>query len=188
MEGFQFSLGSYLKALYISILHPIYYSQIISQYKNTRNSLVFFIFNISLGLMIYIIKKVILAHNFSLIFPSISETLFWIPVSCIFLLILVLFLHLMAKIAGGRGKLSDSLAAACFSSLPLIFLGIPIISTFSWFWAVVLLILSFRRVHHYRPSKAVLNIALPFLLMLLLLIILGIINPSKMFSSIQNLA
>src|SRR5437868_638129 len=119
MDELPINIRSYFKFLYIAILHPVYYSISVSKYQSLKNAFIFFLTNISLSLMINITLKVLIAKNPSLIFPIISETLFWIPVSCFLMVFLGLILHLLAKISGGKGKISDSIKAACYSSITL---------------------------------------------------------------------
>lgn len=186
-KDFRFDLKNYIFFFNLAIFHPKIYIELTSNYKNTNSAVSFLILNISLGLIVLIVEKIILNRNLSLAFPAISETLFWIPLGAAILIAFAFILHVGAKIFGGRGSLKESINAACYSSLPLTIFAVPYLFIVSLIWMAILMILAFRKVHLYPSQKAVINITFPFLVIVLGMIMLGVLNPINLYYKITNL-
>jgi hypothetical protein len=87
------------------------------------------------------------------------------------------FLHIGAKIAGGRGDFADSFKAAVYSQTPSLLLGwIPIIGILFSLWSIVLLFLGVRELHETDTVKAVLAVVVAVVLYIIVIVILAMIG------------
>lgn len=186
-KDFKFDLKNYIYFFNLAIFHPKLYIERTGSYKSSKTAFYFLVLNISLGLIVLIIEKIILNRNLSLAFPAISETLFWIPLGVAILTCFTFILHIGAKIFGGKGSFKESINAACYSSIPLTVFAVPYLFVVSLIWMAVLLILAFRKVHLYPSQSAVINITFPFIIIMLGMIMLGVLNPVKLYYKITNL-
>lgn len=186
-KDFNFNLKNYLRIIKKALISPKSFAREVSLYRNVKNATYFLITNITLGLVILIINKIIMSGNPALIFPAISETLFLIPLGTLGLFGFGFLLHLGAKVFGGKADLRGSITAACFSSVPLIFAAVPFALILTLIWMSILMVLTFQKIHLYKIERAVINITIPFLLIMLGLIMLGILNPIQMYFKLANL-
>lgn len=187
-KDFKFELQNYIYFLKLALTHPKKYTDLTTRFKKTKTAFFFLIINISIGLSVVILEKIILNRNLNLAFPAISETLFWIPFGVIILTIFAFILHVGARISGGRGSLKESINVACYSSIPLIVFAVPYLFIPALFWAAILLIISFKSIHLYPAQRAVVNITFPFLIIVLGMIMLGVLNPAGLYYKLTTLA
>lgn len=92
------------------------------------------------------------------------------------LILISIFLHLGARIMGGRGDFADSFKSAVYSLTPQMLLGwIPIIGFIFTIWSIVLLVLGVRELHELDTMKAIIAVVIAVVIILVIAIILGII-------------
>ncbi len=89
------------------------------------------------------------------------------------LLLWSFFLHVGARVAGGRGDFADSFTSAVYSQTPSLLLGwIPVIGFFFGLWSLVLLFLGIRELHEVDTTKAIIAIVVALVLFLIVVAIL----------------
>ena len=88
-----------------------------------------------------------------------------------------IFLHIGAKIVGGRGDFADSFKSAVYAQTPSLLLGwIPIISIIFTLWAIVLLFLGVRELHELDTMKAVIAVIVAVVLYIIVIVILALLG------------
>jgi hypothetical protein len=86
------------------------------------------------------------------------------------------FLHIGAKIMGGRGEFADSYKSALYSQTPNLLLGwIPIIGIIFWLWSIVLLFLGVRELHEMETVRAVIAVVIAVVLFIIVIAIIAAI-------------
>ncbi len=166
---------TYFNLILSSIINSNSYLKLIPN-LSTLSVFNIFILNIVLSSFIRFGFKIVEQQNVSLIFLSISQSLFMIPFALFWLVITGIFLHILAKILLGRGSFTETLKAIMLSTPPLLFIYIPYISSVALILLIYLLILTFKFYHQYSLAKAIVNIVLPGIVVLLFLTITGIIH------------
>ncbi|MBI2022389.1 YIP1 family protein [Candidatus Daviesbacteria bacterium] len=173
----NFGFKNYFKLISSFFLHPKSYPSLIIRYPKVENGLFFLLINLSLGLVVKTLGDIFFYKSALVVFLTVTEMVFWLPVIFILFLIIGTLLHLIAKALKGRANLLESIKTLAFCSPVLIFFWIPFIRIFLFAFLVYCLILSFQRIHQYSLAKAIFNILAPFLLFGLLITMLGISNP-----------
>lgn len=112
---------------------------------------------------------------------------FMLPAILALLVLFSFMLYILAVFSGGKGGFTNSLSAVCFSSIPIIFIFIPILNLVAFLYWTCLLVLIFREVHKYKIRSAVINIVFPFLVVFMFMISTGIFNVSKFIYKLQSL-
>jgi len=80
------------------------------------------------------------------------------------------FLHIGAKIAGGRGDFADSFKSAVYSQTPSLLLGwIPVIGFLFALWSIVLLFLGVRELHEVDTMKAIIAVVVAVVLFIIVI-------------------
>ncbi len=98
-------------------------------------------------------------------------------VGIIGLLLWSVFLHIGAKIVGGRGDFADSFKSAVYAQTPSLLLGwIPIIGIIFTLWAIVLLFLGVRELHELDTTKAVIAVVIAVVLYIIVITILAMLG------------
>jgi hypothetical protein len=86
------------------------------------------------------------------------------------------FLHIGAKIMGGRGDFADSFKSAVYSQTPNLLLGwIPIIGIIFLLWSIVLLFLGVRELHEMETMRAVIAVVIAVVLFIIVIVIIAAI-------------
>lgn len=84
-------------------------------------------------------------------------------------------LHLFVYIVGGRAGVEQTIKAVLYAFTPYGLIGwIPYIGLLGMLWSFILTILGIRELHDLSTGKAVLAVILPFIILLVLGMILGI--------------
>ncbi len=100
-----------------------------------------------------------------------------IIVGIIGLILWSIFLHIGAKIVGGRGDFADSFKSAVYAQTPSLLLGwIPIISIIFALWSIVLLFLGVRELHELDTMKAVIAVIVAVVLYIIVIAILALLG------------
>lgn len=87
------------------------------------------------------------------------------------------FLHIGAKIAGGRGDFADSFKSAVYSQTPSLLLGwIPVIGFLFSLWSIVLLFLGVRELHEVDTMKAIIAVVVAVVLFIIVIAILALLG------------
>ena len=87
------------------------------------------------------------------------------------------FLHIGAKIAGGRGDFADSFKSAVYSQTPSLLLGwIPVIGFLFALWSIVLLFLGVRELHEVDTMKAIIAVVVAVVLFIIVIAILAFLG------------
>ena len=93
------------------------------------------------------------------------------------LILWAVFLHVGAKVAGGRGDFADSFKSAVYAQTPSMLLGwIPLISIIFTIWAIVLLFLGVRELHEVDTMKAVIAVVIAVVLFIIVVAILALLG------------
>ncbi len=88
-----------------------------------------------------------------------------------------IFLHIGAKVMGGRGDFADSFKSAVYAQTPALLLGwIPIISIIFTLWAIVLLFLGVRELHELDTMRAVIAVIIAVVLYIIVIVILALLG------------
>ncbi len=89
------------------------------------------------------------------------------------LLLWSIFLHIGAKVAGGRGDFADSFKSTVYSQTPALLLGwIPMIGFIFGLWSIVLLFLGVRELHEVDTTKAIIAVVVALVLFLIVVAVL----------------
>lgn len=92
------------------------------------------------------------------------------------LILWAIFIHIGAKVMGGRGDLADSFKSALYAQTPSLLLGwIPIIGIIFWLWSIVLLFLGVRELHEMDTMRAVIAVVIAVVLFIIVVAILAAI-------------
>lgn len=94
-----------------------------------------------------------------------------------------IFLHIGAKIMGGRGDFADSFKSTVYASTPSLLLGwLAIIPVIGWLigiivfiWMLVLLFLGVRELHEMETTRAVIAVVIAAVLLLIGITIIAVI-------------
>jgi hypothetical protein len=94
-----------------------------------------------------------------------------------------IFLHIGAKIMGGRGDIADSFKSAVYASTPNLLLGwLAIIPVIGWLigiivflWMLALLFLGVRELHEMETTRAVIAVVIAAVLLLIVITIIAVI-------------
>ena len=90
-----------------------------------------------------------------------------------YLLLWSIFLHIGAKVAGGRGDFADSFKSTVYSQTPALLLGwIPVIGFIFELWSIVLLFLGVRELHEVDTMKAIIAVVVALVLFLIVVAVL----------------
>lgn len=174
---FNLNLNNYFYLIFLSIRKPKEYLQAMPvKDPDLSKPLVFFIFNLSLGLLAGSIIEIVSNLTVNLIFLSISRIVFSIPFALMGLFFSSLILYLIARTLGGKGSWRESLKALAYSSTPAIFYSLPLVGLLALAWQIYLLVYFFQTVHHYSFVRSFINIIIPVSLLAIFLILLGLIN------------
>ena len=93
------------------------------------------------------------------------------------LLLWSVFLHVGAKVAGGRGDFADSFKSAVYSQTPNLLLGwIPVIGFLFGLWSLVLLFLGVRELHEVDTTKAIIAVVVALVLFLIVVAIFAFLG------------
>lgn len=157
----------YFKLIRASFTHPKEYLSSVKNYTSTKDALAFFIINITLGALIKAAGDIFYYQNPVGIFLSITEISIFIPVACLGLIMISTPLHLIAKVLSGKGDFKVSIKSVCYSTSPLIFLWVPVVAPLVLIYIIYLMISNFHQNHFYTINKSIVNILIPFLLVLI---------------------
>lgn len=172
---FKLDFSRYLRLIETSIINPQLYSTHLKQ-LTLEQSLVFFIINSSLWLVLSSIIRTVLIQKYRLFFSVLSEILVLMIPLFLVLLLFTVFLYILAKTFGSRTKLKNNLKAVLFSSILLPFFAVPVVKVFAFIFSVFILIFCLKAVNRFDIIKATLVVVIPVTLTLLALIGLGILN------------
>ena len=176
-NSFNLTPKTYPKLLLDAILNQKSYISNIKEITNPGQIILFFITNAILISLIRFIVKISIDKNYSLIFQSISQSIFFLPFAFLWLALACIFLYLISLFLRGSLNFLDTIRAVVFATPALIFLSIPLVGPIFLVLFVYLLVLTFKNFHNYGFDKAVINVVFPALLILLILITTGIIEP-----------
>lgn len=101
----------------------------------------------------------------------------------ILLIIVSIFIHIGAKIMGGRGDFADSLKSSVYALTPYMLLGwLAVIPIIGWLlgliffiWSIALLVLGVRELHELDTMKAVIAVVIAVVILFIIAVILGLI-------------
>jgi hypothetical protein len=97
-------------------------------------------------------------------------------VGVIALLLWAVFLHIGAKVMGGRGDFADSFKSTAYAQTPNLLLGwIPVIGIIFWLWSLVLLFLGVRELHEMDTTHAVIAVVIAVVLFIIVIAIIAAI-------------
>lgn len=170
------SFRTYLKLVVETFFHPNNFVKKTPGFYRYKKSLLYFLINLVLGLVLYAIIKIQYSGNSEIfirskiIFPIFSEVIFYTPFIAAAFLLFVSFLHFVAKLSGGQATLLKTIRSSCLLSAPLIFIWIPYIQIPAIMLQIYLLIQGFGIVHLYSKKIAALNILMPTLSLYLFLL------------------
>lgn len=166
----------------LSFLHPNVYSSIIPLEGGVKGAIFFFLANFAIGLFLRVILTSIISLNPTIIFLGITSIVFLAIPAIISLIVISAALHLLAKILGGKGSFQSSLGAVAYSLIFLIFFWIPFADLVAYFFMLYVLTLTFSRAHQYSLVKAGVNVAVPFLITIILSVVLGLVNSNSVLT------
>ncbi len=163
------NLINYFNLFYNLLTRPRNFIILVPKKTTARRAVLFFIFNLSLGLIISAVIQKILFRESTSIFFEFSQLILIIPLLAFVCFLLYIMLHFEARILGGKGSLEKSLVAISAASFPMIFLQVPYLSFLSLLLTLFLIINNLKLVHGFgflRSSTTVLSLAIPFLIFL----------------------
>lgn len=175
-ENWLIKYPGYAKLIWISFRHPVRYASSVAGLKGLLPAAYFGLVNLSLGFFLQIVSRVIIYKDWTLFFPLISEAFLvvFLMFLCLWLLGIVSFI--IAKALNGRGNLKNTLASTAYATSPLLLAFLPYIYLPALIFFTVQLIIISYKLHQFSKTKAVVNIIIPLMALILLLISLGLIN------------
>lgn len=171
---FSLKLVNYLRLLQLSFFHPQTYALQIPKNPKFIYALGFFILNIVSTFVLKLFFQTIVLHKGSYFFFSISEAVVLIPFLILILFPITLILHLLIKLFGGKGNLGATFSALTFSSGPIIFSWVPLVSVIAFLLSIFLLANSLKSLHQISGLKATLILIIPLFLFSILSLVLGL--------------
>lgn len=178
---------TYLKLLILSFINPFSFTKQTTSRTNLQGSIFYLLITTIIGSLFKYISEIIITKNISLAFLGISETFFIVLFAIIITFFFSITLFIIAKILDGKGSLLLSMQAIIYSSSPLILFWIPFLRPFIFFYVLILMILSFQRVHKYSFNKALITIAFPGVVVMMLFFIIGLFDLSFVLNSLSSL-
>ena len=178
---------TYLKLLALSFINPVYFINQTTRKTNLQGAIFYLLITTVLGSLFKYLTEIIVTKNISLAFLGISETLFIVLFAAIITLFFSITLFIFAKILGGKGSFVLSMQAIIYSSSPVILFWIPIIRPIIFIYVLILLILSFRKVHSYSFNQALITIAFPGIAVTMLFFIIGLFDLTFVLQSLSLL-
>lgn len=163
------SVNSFWQLLKYSLLRPHYYSQKVNLQISPKITLTIFLIYTSAGYFLGTLFQQILDFNHPQFFYSLSQAIFIIPFSLIFLFGFTGVLHLLAKLAKGQASFTTSLNGVIYSATPLIFFNLPYLNIIACIISLFLLIKIFKRAHQYSILVSMFNILFPVLILILII-------------------
>ncbi len=161
--NFSISIKNYFNLFKMSLLSPNAYSKSIPEKKSPKSAWVFYLFNITISLVVYIFISKATSDNSSL-FYDLSSLLLIIPVLILLFYFVCLVSNFLIKFFGGKGDYLDTLSALSFSSFPLIFLRVPILGFLSVFLFFFLSINNMKHTHKVSYLISGFSVLVPFFL------------------------
>lgn len=174
---------TFFSLLKLAVLHPKLYSKTIPLEGNFKSPLTFFLIVFASGSLIHSLIYAISVQNLTLVFLGISGTVFALPFAILVLFLISGALFLLSKLLSGKGSFKTSVYATAYSLVYLIFFGIPFIDVVAYLLMLFCLTLAFQRAQQYSIVKASINVAIPFLITLILSVILGLLNSQGIITS-----
>ncbi len=176
MKNLKFNLSNYPKLLVLSLTRPKKISKNIPLKATVREGIYFFLASALLGSLLSVALRSILTLNLSFLFLGISASVFSIPILLAGLLLFSLIVFFTGKLLGGKLRFREILLTVCFCSTPLLFIYLPLVFIAASVYLMVLLALSLNNYQGYGPFKATINVAVPYLLAILVMFMLGFLN------------
>lgn len=133
----------------------------------------FFIFNLSTGLIVSVVIQKILFKDSTSIFFEFSQLILIIPFLAFACFLLYMLLHFEARILGGRGSLNMGLIAISAASFPMIFLQVPYLGFLSLLLILFLIINNLRLVHGFGFLRSTIAVSCPVISFLIFLAIIS---------------
>lgn len=185
--GYSVSLSDYLPFFIFSLFRPVYFIQILPQTNTPFLAVLFFIFNFSLALLVFVIESYWEAPYQKVFFQALSELVFFYPLAFgVFIFLMVLF-YFFALIQGGKSSFQQALTVAGLSSFPLIFVFVPVVTILAIVWWGAYLALGFQKIHRINFYKALLTVAVPLSILMVLMSVVGLLNISWLLNTIVSL-
>lgn len=163
--SFSISIKNYFNLFRVSLSNPNTYSKSIPEKASLKAALFFYLFNITISLVLYIFVNKFFSDNTSLFF-DLSSFLLIIPVLILLFYFVSFLLHFLIKFFGGKGNYLDTLKALSFASFPLIFLKVPFLGYFSIFLSIFFSINNIKHIHRVSYLTAGFCVLLPFFLII----------------------
>lgn len=174
-ESFQLGFNQYFNLIATAVLNPNLYSTHLKK-VSLNQSLIFFMINASLWLLLSTSIKTFLINKYHLFFAIFSESLFLVLAILLFLIFFAIVLQVLAKIFGSRTKLKNNLKAVLFSTILLPFFAVPVFKVLAAIISVYILIFSFKAINRFDRLKSVVPIVIPLGIFVFALYSMGIIN------------
>lgn len=153
----------YIYFLKLGFLHPKKFAKLIAKDKSLSTAFFFGAANLSLGLILQIIIKMVVTGNLAIFFPEVSEALSLVVLMLVLFVFLGLSFGLIAKLFGGGAGLKSSMIVTFYSTGPLILAFLPEILFIGLIWSILLLTAGFYYLHEYSKTKAFVNISIPIM-------------------------
>lgn len=162
-----FNFKTCLDFILLSFFHPNKFSKRVTKLSRNKKGILYFFINLQIGLLLFGLIKVFASKNSDIFtpslvfFPTMSEVIFLTPIIGFGFLGFIIFLHFIARFAGGVGSLKSTLLTSAWMSAPLIFVWVPYIQAAAIVLQIYLLIEGFGLIHLYPKKIAFVNILMP---------------------------
>lgn len=174
-DNFRLGFNSFLCLYETAVLNPNVYSALLKN-LNLNQSLIFFILNSALWLILSAAIRTFLIGKYNLFFPILSEILLLIPVIFFLILLLSFLLHILSKVAGSRSKIKNNLKAVLLSTILLPFFAIPVFKVLAAIISMYILVFCFKSANRFDKLKAFVPVVVLIGILIFALYVMGIIN------------
>lgn len=167
----QFSISKHFLMMKEVIVSPKKFYEGVSESEGYKKSIIFLLVNTALTMLVASLFSFAFTFKPQQFLLGLTGIIVALPVMLGLFFVGTAILHLIAKILGGKGKFVGSFQALSYASGVSPLTAIPVVGFLASFYQMYVTILGFKKIHQYSTVRAVINILLPVVLIVLLVFV-----------------
>lgn len=167
----QLSISNHFSMMKGVITAPKTFYEGVSESEGYKKSIIFLLINTFLTMLVVSLFSLVFSFKPQQFVYGLMGIVIALPLMLGLFFVGTAILHVIAKVLGGKGKFVGSFQALAYASGVSPLTAIPVVGFLASFYQVYVTILGFRKVHQYSTVKAVINILLPALVIIVLVLV-----------------
>lgn len=167
----QLSISNHFSMMKAVITAPKTFYEGVSESEGYKKSIIFLLINTFLTMLVVSLFSLVFSFKPQQFLLGLTGIIVALPVMLGLFFVGTAILHVIAKVLGGKGKFVGSFQALSYASGVSPLTAIPVVGFLASFYQMYVTILGFRKIHQYSTVKAVINILLPVVLIMLLVLV-----------------